>query len=105
MFLQLSAAGCATVKLNLEMQRALTNSSKLYVLHYTCFMQSVISLPTYILSLNKEMLESYLFKIINSSVEAQVIHICKVNKVLIKQVLSICFPFYPCIELLVIMAA
>lgn len=87
------------------MQRALINSFKLYVLHYTCFMQSLISLPTYILSLNKEMVKSYLFKIINSSVEVQVIHICKVNKVLIKQVLSIWFPFYSCIEHVIIMAA
>jgi len=87
------------------MERALINSFKLYVLHYTCFMQSLIPLPTYILSLNKEMVKSYLFKIINSSVEVQVIHIRKVNKVLIKQDLSMCFPFYSCIELVIIMAA
>lgn len=51
------------------------------------------------------MVKSCLFKIINSSVEVLVIHICKVNKVLIKQVLSICFHFYSCIELVIVMAA
>lgn len=66
---------------NLEMQRALTNSLELYVLHFPCFMQSFTTV--HFLS-SPEMVKCYLFKIITSSVEAQVMQTGKINKVLIE---------------------
>lgn len=87
------------------MQRALINSLELYVLHYPCFMQSLISSPTCIFGLHQEVVKCYLFKIMARSVRAQVMQTGEVNKVLIKRVPSSRFAFHSCTELVVMMAA